>query len=149
MSTNTDFESALLQLLPALHSFAKTMCQQTTDAEDLVQETLFKALRSRDKYVPFGTLESWLFTIMKNTFCNKIRRVRREATIQEWEGPTIGPSQEWAMELQDVGRSIVRLQHMKPGVSSDYDAASFSPRCISCHESFCALDGDNTGTFDR
>ncbi|MBA8840872.1 sigma-70 family RNA polymerase sigma factor [Ochrobactrum sp. RH2CCR150] len=116
MSTNNDFESELLQLLPALHSFAKTMCRQPTDADDLVQETLFKALRSQDKYVPFGTLKSWLFTIMKNTFCSKIRRARREVPVQEWEGPTIGPSQEWAMELQDVGRSIVRLSQQHQDV---------------------------------
>ncbi|MBJ6133796.1 sigma-70 family RNA polymerase sigma factor [Ochrobactrum sp. Q0168] len=109
MSSNADFEDELVKLLPALHQFARTMCRQSSDVDDLVQETLIKALKNQDKYVPFGSLKSWLFTIMKNTFCSKIKRTRREDVMQEGDGPIIGPSQDWAMELQDVGRAYDRL----------------------------------------
>ncbi|RLL72076.1 sigma-70 family RNA polymerase sigma factor [Ochrobactrum soli] len=116
MSSNPDFEDELLKLLPALHQFARTMCRQSTDVDDLVQETVVKALKNQDKYVPFGPLKSWLFTIMKNTFCSKIKRARREDVMQEWDGPTIGPSQDWAMELQDVGRAYDRLSPLHRNV---------------------------------
>ncbi|NKC23455.1 RNA polymerase sigma factor [Ochrobactrum oryzae] len=109
MPSISEFEEELLALGPALHQFARTMCHQRSDVEDLVQETLLKALRHRDKFVPYGSLKSWLFTIMKNTFCTRIKRSRREDAIEEWEGPKISPSQDWAMELQDVGRAYSKL----------------------------------------
>ncbi len=70
MSSNA-FEEELLSLLPALRGFSKTLCRQTADAEDLVQETLAKALANKEKYVPYGSLKSWLFTIRKNNFCRE------------------------------------------------------------------------------
>jgi len=85
MPSKSNFEKEVLALVPALHQFARTMCHQSSDVDDLVQETLLKALRHRDRFTPYGSLKSWLFTIMKNTFCTRIKRARREATIEEWE----------------------------------------------------------------
>ena len=49
------------------------------DADDLVQETLTKALSSIDQFEPGTRLKSWLFTIMRNTFYTNIKRTSREA----------------------------------------------------------------------
>jgi len=103
MASTPAFEEELLAQLPALKSFSRSLCSQAADAEDLVQETLAKALMHRDKYVPCGALRSWLFTIMKNTFCSKIRRAGRETALSEWDSIAARASQEVAMELQDVG----------------------------------------------
>ena len=109
MPSKTDFEKEVLALVPALHQFARTMCHQSSDVDDLVQETLLKALRHRDRFAPYGSLKSWLFTIMKNTFCTRIKRARREATIEEWEEPTVSAPQDLALELQDVGQAYSKL----------------------------------------
>jgi len=109
MPSKTDFEKEVLALVPALHQFARTMCHQSSDVDDLVQETLLKALRHRDRFTPYGSLKSWLFTIMKNTFCTRIKRARREATIEEWEEPTVSAPQDLALELQDVGQAYSKL----------------------------------------
>ncbi|WP_139976497.1 sigma-70 family RNA polymerase sigma factor [Ochrobactrum sp. CGA5] len=109
MPSISEFEEELLALGPALHQFARTMYHQRSDVEDLVQETLLKALCNRDKFVPYGSLKSWLFTIMKNIFCTRIKISRREDAIEDREGLTINPSQDWAMELQDVGEAFCKL----------------------------------------
>mgnify|MGYP004728854779 CR=1 FL=1 len=77
MLSKPNFDDELMQAVPALMQFARSLCRQPADAEDLVQETLVKALRNRDKYQPYGSLKSWLFTIMKNSFCSRIKRARR------------------------------------------------------------------------
>jgi len=109
MPSKSDFEKEVLALVPALHQFARTMCHQSSDVDDLVQETLLKALRHRDRFTPYGSLKSWLFTIMKNTFCTRIKKARREDALETWEEPTISAPQELALELQDVGEAYGKL----------------------------------------
>lgn len=112
MSSTPAFEEELLTQLPALKSFSRSLCSQTADAEDLVQETLTKALLNRDKYVPYGSLKSWLFTIMKNTFCSKFKRAARETDLSEWDDIAAPASQDYALELQDVGRALDDLPNI-------------------------------------
>lgn len=69
----------LVAMIPALRAFARRFYNQKEDAEDLVQETLVKAIANRSKYAPYAPLKSWLFTIMRNTFCTRIRMQTREA----------------------------------------------------------------------
>lgn len=95
----------LVEMIPALRAFARTFYSQREDAEDLVQETLMKALANREKYVPYSPLKSWLFTIMRNTFCTRIRIQKREAPgLTECVSPTasVKPSQELTLEAHDV-----------------------------------------------
>lgn len=103
------FDDELLALYPALVSFSRRLCRQPADAEDLVQETIAKALENKDKYVPYGSLKSWLFTIMKNTFCTRSKKAHRETKLQEWEATAVQPPQDKAMELQDVARGFENL----------------------------------------
>jgi len=109
MLSKPNFEDELMQLLPALTQFSRSLCRQPADAEDLVQETLVKALNNRDKYQPYGSLKSWLFTIMKNSFCSRFKRARRETALGDEPGPVIHAPQETAIELQDVGRAYNKL----------------------------------------
>ncbi|MGW6780243.1 sigma-70 family RNA polymerase sigma factor [Brucella pseudogrignonensis] len=109
MNSQPSFEDELMQLVPALTQFARSLCRQSADAEDLVQETLVKALKNRDKYQPYGSLKSWLFTIMKNSFCSRFKRARRETPLGYEPGPVIDAPQEMAIELQDVGRAFSKL----------------------------------------
>ena len=69
-----DFQGAALPFLDALYNTALRMTRNPADAEDLVQETYFKAYRHYDKFQPGTNLKAWLFKIMKNTFINDYRR---------------------------------------------------------------------------
>lgn len=104
----------LVKMIPALRSFARTFYRQKADADDLVQETLLKALANREKYLPISSLKSWLFTIMKNTFCTRIRIEKREAPaaaecVSTSHVSSVPGSQVDALEMQDVQNAIASL----------------------------------------
>ena len=74
--TSWDFESATMPYLDALYNTAVRMTRNPQDAEDLVQETFFKAYRHYDKFQDGTNLKAWLFRIMKNTFINNYRKAQ-------------------------------------------------------------------------
>ena len=65
-----DFERELIALREKLLKYALLMFPKREDAEDLIQETLLKALENRDKYNENVNFKGWLYTIMHNTFVN-------------------------------------------------------------------------------
>jgi RNA polymerase sigma factor (sigma-70 family) len=75
--TMVDFNTLLVQEQQGLHRFAKKLTGVSADAEDLVQETFLKALKYKSRFVEGSNLRAWLFTIMKNTFVNDYRRVKK------------------------------------------------------------------------
>lgn len=65
-----DFEQELIGLQGKLRNYAYLLFPQKEDAEDLLQETLLKALENRDRYNENVNFKGWLYTIMHNTFVN-------------------------------------------------------------------------------
>jgi RNA polymerase sigma-70 factor, ECF subfamily len=72
------FEQDVLTLRPALCAFARRLQRQESDAEDLVQDTLLRALSARERFQEGTNLKAWLFTIMRNSFNTGWRRSCRE-----------------------------------------------------------------------
>jgi RNA polymerase sigma factor (sigma-70 family) len=105
-------QSEVVELIPALRAFARTFCPKAEEADDLVQETLTKALANLDKFEPGTKLKSWLFTIMRNTFCTRFKKSSRE-TIGLPEGMTAKlvteATQEWTVQAEEVRRALDRL----------------------------------------
>jgi RNA polymerase sigma-70 factor (ECF subfamily) len=64
-----------------LQYFANKLTNNEEDANDLVQETNYKALVFRDKFVHHTNFKAWLFTIMKNIFINNYRRNKKAQTF--------------------------------------------------------------------
>jgi RNA polymerase sigma-70 factor (ECF subfamily) len=56
---------------------ARRLCRDDTRAQDLVQDTYVKALRFRSSFRPGSSMRAWLFSILRNTFLNEIKRDRR------------------------------------------------------------------------
>jgi RNA polymerase sigma factor (sigma-70 family) len=70
-----------------LKGFAMKLTQNVDDADDLVQDTMLKALANRDKFEEGTNLKGWLYTIMKNIFINKYRRaVKSKIFTDDTEG---------------------------------------------------------------
>lgn len=65
----------------ALDLFARKFTNDLEDANDLVQDTMIKALRYSDLYKEGTNLKGWLYTIMRNTFINSYRKVSRKNNI--------------------------------------------------------------------
>lgn len=70
------FNCQVLHYSSYLNSFALKLTRNTEKAEDLVQDTLCKAISNKDKFHG-GNLQAWLSTIMKNIFINNLRKNKR------------------------------------------------------------------------
>jgi len=68
------FEQELLPQIDPLYTFAYHLTYNDEDANDLVQETYFKAYKAIDKYRQGTNAKAWLFKILKNIFINQYRR---------------------------------------------------------------------------
>lgn len=80
MST-LEFNEILLGNADFLKPFAINLTRDNEAANDLYQETLYKALANHDKYSTGTNIKAWLFTIMRNIFINDYRRKAKQRTI--------------------------------------------------------------------
>jgi RNA polymerase sigma factor (sigma-70 family) len=80
MST-LEFNQMLLSNADFLKPFAVNLTRDTEAANDLFQDTLYKALANQEKYNAGTNIKAWLFTIMRNIFINNYRRKAKQKTI--------------------------------------------------------------------
>jgi len=78
-----EFEHQIAQLRSTLKGFTRRFTTNREEMEDLVQDTILKALTYRDKFTDGTNLKGWLFTIMRNTFINNYRKNQRAKTIHD------------------------------------------------------------------
>src|SRR5665213_3036309 len=69
---------AVLGAVPSLRAFAISLCGTVDRADDLVQETLLRALANIHSFQPGTNMSAWLFTILRNLFRSEYRKRRRE-----------------------------------------------------------------------
>ena len=79
----SSFNDAVLELVPNLRAFARSLTRDAVSADDLVQDTLVKAITNKEKFAEGTNLRAWLFTIMRNTFYNNRAKASREAEDPE------------------------------------------------------------------
>jgi RNA polymerase sigma-70 factor, ECF subfamily len=72
------FGAEVLRYLEPLYATALRLTRNRSDAEDLVQDTLVKALRFSDRFTPGTNMRAWLSTILHNTWRNRLRDASRE-----------------------------------------------------------------------
>jgi RNA polymerase sigma-70 factor (ECF subfamily) len=73
----TVFREDVVTLLPHLRAFARSLTAgNATLADDLVQDTVLKALEAQEQYQPGTNLKAWLFTILRNQHLSLLRRKR-------------------------------------------------------------------------
>ena len=73
-----NFEETAMPFVDSLYNTAYRMTRNAEDAQDLVQETYFKAYRYYDKFAEGTNLKAWLFKILKNTFINNYRKKQKQ-----------------------------------------------------------------------
>jgi RNA polymerase sigma factor (sigma-70 family) len=76
-----EFEALAMPLFDSLYNFARWLVQNGNDAEDLVQETYLKALRSYASFEPGTNFRAWIFQILKNTFLASCSKLERRVTV--------------------------------------------------------------------
>lgn len=109
-----DFREKLIELIPFLRAFARTLCGHRDVADDLCQEALAKAWQSRATFEPGTNLKAWLFMILRNQFYSEKRRAWRQ---KPWDEATAEQSlvtsgtQHASIALSDVSRAMRLLPH--------------------------------------
>jgi RNA polymerase sigma factor (sigma-70 family) len=106
-----EIEADVVRIIPALRTYARSLTRGDDD-DDLVQETLTKALANTDKFRPGTNLRAWLFTIMRNTFYTNVGRRARERTGTAdcvSSLAMVPPTQEWNVRGREVMRAVAQL----------------------------------------
>lgn len=102
----------LVILLPTLKAFARRFEREPDAVEDLVQESVMRAIAGIDKFEEGTRLKSWLFTIIRNTFCTRYSIRKREPLgFQECVSSqrSTEPEQEWAYHLLEFEAAFKEL----------------------------------------
>lgn len=76
-------EKELLSLQPNLYNYARQLTLCVEDAEDLVQETMYKILKNAKMFVKETNFKGWAFTILKNIFINDYRKESKRKQIND------------------------------------------------------------------
>ena len=112
-----EFNSLVVNNAEGLKPFAITLTRDKETAEDLYQETLYKAFAHREKYQPGTNIKAWLCTIMRNIFINDYRRNERKRVItdairyaEQYNYSTV--SSERNVRLKEINTAIYNL----PGI---------------------------------
>lgn len=103
------FKKDLVGALPMLRAFARSLSGNRDRADDLVQETVVRALSNRDKFQEGTNLHAWLVTILRNQFYSEGRKRRRE--VEDADGLHAArlsdvAAQPGHLELEDFLRAL-------------------------------------------
>lgn len=100
----------LVKWIPNLRAFALSLTQSAQHADDLVQDTLLKALSNLDKFQEGTNLRAWLFTILRNSFYNDIRyqKYHQTSPLDDIASASLETraTQEKYIEYKDVLRGL-------------------------------------------
>ena len=78
----------LATLLPELRAYARFLARDRSKSDDLVQDTVVRALGSLAQFQPGTSLKAWMFTILRNAFYEQSRRRKRETAAMELHART-------------------------------------------------------------
>lgn len=117
--TTFEFDTQVSSLRPMLRTFTRRFTNDREESQDLVQDTILKALTYRDKFRDDTNLKGWLFTIMRNTFINNYRKNQRAKTSNDTtkelyflnveDTHTFNRPQE-SMEFKEVWRNVNNMK---------------------------------------
>ena len=116
--SNLEFNEMLLTNADFLKPFAINLTRDSEAANDLYQETLYKALANKEKYNDGTNIKASLFTIMRNIFSNDYRRKAKQKTIFDstpndylinTKQATVSNAAESDMRLKEIQKAIQEL----------------------------------------
>lgn len=104
-------EEALLGEYKAVYRYVLALCRNEAQAQDITQETFWKAVNAIGQTRLTGSLYTWLCTIAKNQWLNQCRRQNREIPFPDQPLPSEAPSLEERLADKDTSRAIHRILH--------------------------------------
>src|SRR6187431_1322113 len=112
MTMRPSVRDAMLAAVPSLRAFAISLCGNVDRADDLVQETLLRAMANIDSFQPGTNMSAWLFTILRNLFRSEYRKRRRE--VEDTDGSYAEslkshPEQHSRVEFEEFRTALAKL----------------------------------------
>jgi RNA polymerase sigma-70 factor (ECF subfamily) len=112
MKLDPAIREQVLGTVPSLRAFAISLCGNIDRADDLVQETLLRALSHIDSFEPGTNMPAWLFTILRNLFRSEYRKRRRE--VEDTDGSYADslkshPEQNSRLEFKEFRTALDKL----------------------------------------
>src|SRR3954471_20841351 len=144
MPLTDSLRNDILAAVPSLRAFAISLSGNADRADDLVQETLLRALANIDSFQPGSNLPAWLFTILRNLFRSDYRKRRRE--VEDAEGNyaktlKTQPSQNAHLEFEEFRAALDKLPQDQREALILVGASGFS------YEDAAAICGCAVGTI--
>jgi RNA polymerase sigma-70 factor (ECF subfamily) len=138
MDLDPALQSAMLAAVPDMRAFALSLCHRRDHVDDLVQETLLRALINIESFKG-GNMTAWLLTILRNNFLNEYRKSRREVSDagEYFVGTmTSQPDQDGHLQLDEFRRALAQLPDdqreavvLVGGAGLSYEEAAQICRC--------------------
>jgi RNA polymerase sigma-70 factor, ECF subfamily len=112
MTLTPSLREAMLAAVPSLRAFAISLSGNVDRADDLVQETLLRAIANIDSFQPGTNMSAWMFTILRNLFRSEYRKRRRE--VEDTDGSYAEslkshPEQASRLEFQEFRAALAKL----------------------------------------
>jgi len=144
MSLDDQTRESILAAIPNLRAFAISLSGNVDRADDLVQETVLRALANIDSFEPGTNMSAWLFTILRNLFRSEYRKRRREvedATGMYAESMKSQPQQGSRLEFEELRAALAQLPDDQREAVILVGASGFS------YEEAAAICGCAVGTI--
>ncbi|HVM83528.1 MAG TPA: sigma-70 family RNA polymerase sigma factor [Candidatus Binatia bacterium] len=108
----SEVSAAVVEHLPHLRAFARSLASTRDQADDLVGEAVARALAAAHQFRPGTNFKAWIFTILRNAFYTEGRkRWNRVVALDDniYNQPSIGPTQEDSLSFCDFRRAFIQL----------------------------------------
>jgi RNA polymerase sigma-70 factor, ECF subfamily len=107
-----EFRNRIVEYLPHLRAVARSLTGRREWADDLVHDTILRALAAEAQFQPGTNLKAWLLTILRNHYINNVRRRRFEVEplgdIPD-EALPMAPTQDATVEMGEIARALQTL----------------------------------------
>ena len=131
------FQAGILEARPTLRRFALSLTKNPDRADDLVQDTLLRALNKRSFFQPGTNLSAWLFTILRNSFFSEHRKRVHEVADSDGDHAarlSVAPAQMDKLNLQDLQEALMKIDpdQRKALLLVSAEGMSYEEAAIAC-----------------
>src|SRR5205823_1042333 len=109
----SEFYGLVEREIPRLRRYARALARSADRADDLVQETLLRAIAKSHLWQTGTDIRAWLFTIMHNQYVNMVRRAKRDegaVDIEQMSSSLVAAADPTASrQLQELDRALGEL----------------------------------------
>jgi len=112
ISETFDFKQTLVETIPHLRAFARSLTHNRDLADDLVHEAVVRALSASDHFTPGTNFRAWMFTILRNQYYNERRKWQSRAVPYDetlMKSQRQDSQQESRLEFSDFRRAFWQL----------------------------------------